>query len=310
MPVSVIIPTYNGVDLLKKHLPSVLKALRQHDEIVIVDDCSIDSTVPWLTQIFDLETTTCSVKDTFCFKGIQKDIDVKVLVNQTNQRFASSCNRGVEIAKSEIVILLNNDVSPEKDFLKYLLPHFKDKKVFAVGCKELAANEKNKEYGRNEAHFERGFLVHNRAEFQNEQETFWASGGSSAFRRIMWLRLKGFDLDYRPAYWEDIDLSYRARCKGWKIAFEPKATVHHIHESTNTSVFGKGKMEVMAYKNSILFVWKNANGIEMIQHFVWLPYHLIFTTIRSQGRFFIGFLVALKQAIFKPFQAFFPPLSS
>lgn len=294
MPVSVIIPSFNGVALLKKHLPQVIKSLRKHDEIVVVDDASTDATIPWLTEVFHLKSVSTPIKDTFCFRSIYKDMDIKVLVNQTNQRFASSCNRGVETAKSEIVILLNNDVSPDRDFLSFLLPHFRDKKVFAVGCLELAANEGNKKYGRNEAHFERGFLVHNRAKYQDGSETFWASGGSSAFRKTMWDKLKGFDLSYRPAYWEDIDLSYRARKRGWKIEFEPKALVHHVHESTNIGVFGKNRMEVMAYKNSILFMWRNARGRELLDHFIWLPYHMVFTVLRSRGRFLLGLGEAIK----------------
>lgn len=294
MPVSVIIPTYNGLTLLKKHLPAVFKALRRHDEVVIVDDASTDDSILWLTENYKLQFEVVKQKDAFCFTGIHKDIDVKVLVNRANLRFAASCNLGVASAKSEVVILLNSDVSPDKEFLRYLLPHFRDKKIFAVGCKELAANEHDKEYGRNEAHFERGFLVHNRAQYQNGRDTFWASGGSAAFRKLMWDKLGGFDLAYRPAYWEDIDLSYRARRRGWQVIFEERAIVHHVHESTNASVFGKKQMEVMAYKNSILFMWKNARGTLLAQHLVWLPYHLIFTSIRSEGRFLKGFFLAIR----------------
>lgn len=294
MPVSIIIPSFNGLKLLNKHLPSVIGAARKHDEIIIVDDASMDASVAWLIEEYGLQSRSSKTSDARVFMAPYKDVDIKLILNDANQRFAASCNRGVDFSKSEIVVLLNNDVSPERDFLKFVLPHFKDKKVFAVGCMELAANEENRQYGRNEAHFERGFLVHNRAKDQDETETFWASGGSSAFRKTMWEKLEGFDLDYKPAYWEDIDLSYRARMKGWKIKFEPKAIVHHVHESTNTSVFGKHKMEVMAYKNSILFMWKNAKGKELLNHLLWLPYHLVFTTIRSQGRFLWGFLVAVR----------------
>ncbi len=297
MPVSVIIPTYNGLALLKRHLPSVLEALRHHDEIVVVDDASTDASVSYLTKFFALKSVKSPPQNTFYFVGTYKGVDIKVIVNRYNLRFAASSNLGVRESKSEIVILLNNDVSPSKKILEFLLPHFQDKKVFAVGCKELATNEGNKEYGRNEAHFERGFLVHNRARYQDGSETFWVSGGSGAFRKTMWEKLKGFDLAYRPAYWEDIDLSYRAKLKGWKVEFEPKAMVRHVHESTNVSVFGKKRMEIMAYKNSLLFMWKNARGQQLIDHFLWLPYHLIFTTLRSKGRFLQGFFLSLIQLI-------------
>lgn len=290
--VSIIIPSYNGVSLLKKHLPQVLASMRQGDELIIVDDASTDASVAWLQEKWSLEKEK-ETPDVLLWSGKDKKRTVKVLVNRTNQRFASSCNRGVASAKHELVILLNSDVSPEADFLEYLLPHFEDSQVFAVGCKELATNEDNKEYGRAGGAFMRGFLVHWHEDDQTRTDTLWVAGGSGAFRKSMWEELKGFDLDYKPAYWEDIDLSWRARARGWKVLFEPKSVVHHVHESTNQSIFGQQRMEVMGYKNSILFMWKNARGIELLKHILWLPYHLIFTTVRSKGRFLQGFMAAL-----------------
>lgn len=294
MNVSVIIPTYNGKALLEKHLPSVISSLQTEDEIIIVDDASTDESVSWLTEEFSLQSASSTVPDTTLFLGAYKKIDLKVLINGSNQRFSSSCNRGVLSAKHEIIVLLNNDVSPRKDFLPPLIAHFDDQQVFAVGCKEIATHEGNKEYGRSEAHFERGYYVHARASDQNGTDTAWVSGGSGAFRKSMWEKLSGFDLDYRPAYQEDIDLSYRARLKGWKVLFEPKSVVYHNHESTNASVFGKNQMEIMSFKNGLLFMWKNAKGMELLKHFFWLPYHVVFTTLRSRGLFLQGFIQALK----------------
>ena len=99
---------------------------------------------------------------------------------------------------------------------------------------------------------------------------------------------------YKPAYWEDIDLSWNAREKyGWKILFEPRSQVYHNHETTNVSVFGLRRMETMASRNQWLFVWKNIRGLKLLQHFLWLPYHLTFTTVRTKGVFAIGFFQAV-----------------
>lgn len=287
--VSAVVTTYNGLKLLRKHLPAVLACLRPGDELVIVDDASSDSSVAYLIDTYKLDSES--------LQGSFKRIKIRVLVNKINQRFAASCNRGVVVASNPLIFLLNNDVSPEADVLEHLLPHFAEKTVFAVGCKELAASEGDKEYGRAEGAFKRGFLVHQRCEDQNDTETLWVAGGSGLFRRFMWMKLHGFDLDYKPAYWEDIDLSWRAREKGWQVLFEPKAIVHHVHESSNASVFGKRRIEIMAYKNSLLFMWKNARGMVVLEHLFWLPYHLIFTTIRSRGTFLLGFWEAIKTVV-------------
>ena len=292
MRVAIVIPTYNGKHLLEQNLPQVLASLRPADQLIIVDDASSDGSVVWMRDFFSLRQSSRS-DDFICYSSIYKNREIKVLVNQSNMRFASSCNRGVESANGEVVVLLNNDVVPKANFLDSLIHHFSDRNVFAVGCKEIATHQNNREFGRSELSFERGFFVHRRASDQNKSETAWVAGGSGAFRKSLWKEIGGFDLRYYPAYWEDIDVSFGAKRRGWKVLFEPQSIVYHNHESTNASVFGKRQVEIMGFKNQILFTWKNSNFIQLMQHLLWLPYHLTFTTYRSKGEFLLGFLQAV-----------------
>jgi len=281
--VSVVIPNYKNLPLIK-HLPAVIKACPDA-EIIVVDDASPDNTVTYLKKHFP---------------------EVKVVANKTNQRFAVSCNIGFKAATKDIVILINSDVAPKKNFLKPLVNHFKDPKVFSVGCLEIQRlNGKKDISGKNQCQFKRGFLIHSASKINSFTKTTtncWTSGGSMACDRKKYLEIGGMDKLFKPAYWEDIDLSWRAREKhGYKILFEPKSQVFHNHETTNVSVFGKKKMETMATRNQILFVWKNIRGHRLLQHFIWLPYHLILTTIRTQGVFLIAFFQAiLKTKRFNP----------
>lgn len=264
--VSIIIPNYKKLPLIK-HLPKVIAA-SQGSEIIVVDDASPDDTVQYLSKHFP---------------------QVKVVVNQTNQRFAVSCNHGVQAAKSDIVVLLNSDVAPKPGYLKPLIKHFSDSKVFAVSCLEI---QKSGVSGKNHCQYKRGFLIHSAAPIGSGNNC-WATGGSSAFDRKKYLQIGGMDPLYKPAYWEDIDLSWRARQQGFKILFEPQSQVFHNHETTNVSVFGQRKMELMALRNQILFVWKNIRGRRLVEHFLWLPYHLVLTTIRTKGLFLTAFLQAV-----------------
>jgi GT2 family glycosyltransferase len=273
--VSIVIPNFKKEPLIK-HLPAVLKAC-PHAEIIIVDDASPDDTVEFLKKHFS---------------------KVKVIRNQTNQRFAASCNIGFAAAKGEVVVLLNSDVAPKANFLSPLINHFNDDQVFAVGCLEMqTVNGRRQFSGKNTCQFKRGFLIHSAALITNKQKAVnncWASGGSAAFDRQKYLILGGMDTLYKPAYWEDIDLSYRAREeKGWKVLFEPRSQVFHNHETTNFSVFGAKKMQAMASRNQFLFVWKNIRGRQLLEHWLWLPYHLILSTIRTQGVFLLAFFQAL-----------------
>ncbi len=276
MKTSVVIPSYNGKNLLQKNLPKVVEACKGC-EIIVVDDASTDGTTEFLKQKFP---------------------QVKVIIHQKNLRFASSCNTGVKAASGEVVVLLNNDAVPRKDFLKPLISDFKNKNVFSVGCKEIEKKDgKEIVSGRNGGKFYRGFLIHWREKDQNKKDTLWNFGGSVAVNRKKYLSSGGMDPIYQPAYWEDIDLSWRARQKGWEIIFEPKSVVYHQHETTNIRELGKKQMQRAAFKNQIIFVWKNIRGIKLLQHFLWLPYHLLFTTIRSKGQFLQGFLWAIKTLI-------------
>ncbi len=298
MNVSVVIPTYSGKAQLSKNLPSVFDALLKGDELLIVEDAGTDDTVSFLTKTYSLHRSKDPAPAASNVSvGSHHGVSIVLIESEQNRRFAATCNLGVSLAKHAVIILLNNDVSVQKNFRQPLLTHFAENSVFAVGCKEIATSEGNKEYGRAEGWFERGFFVHKRADNQNGSDTAWVAGGSGAFRKSMWDELEGFDTDYKPAYWEDIDLSYRAQQKGWKTLFEPQSIVFHNHESTNSSVFGKKQMEIMAYKNQILFMWKNASSSQLISHFAWLPYHLVFTTLRSHGTFLHGLVKALQTTL-------------
>ncbi len=268
--VSVVIPTYNGRSLLEKHLPAVLLACKKC-EVIVVDDASTDDTGDWLTKNYP---------------------QIRLITLQTNLRFARACNIGVKKARGELILLLNNDVSPKHDFLSPLLSHFDDPNIFAVGCLEV--NEKGEMSGRSEAHFERGTIRHFKAPDQSRSNTLWVSGGSGIFRKLLWVKLNGFDELFTPAYDEDRDLCYRALKRGYQVLFEPKSVVEHRHESTNQKVFNSLMLESAKHKNALLFLWKNISSKNYFrQHLLWLPYHILFTSIRTKGTYLVGLIWAL-----------------
>lgn len=279
--VSVVIPTFNGLHLLQKHLPSVIAALRQDDELIIVDDCSLDGTQASLIATYALQES--DKQNLWVGKvGGDNSPTFKLISPEENQRFAGACNLGVQVASNDLVFLLNNDVSPKKNVLEFLIPYFEDFDCFAVGCKEYEHNEDGEVSGRNILWFERGRFMHAKARTMVSGETAWVSGGSGLFDRNKWVLLGGFDKRFYPAYWEDIDLSFRARKRGWKVLFEEKAVVFHKHESTNSDVFGQRRIDKMSLKNGTVFVLKHASFSEYLKYLLWKPYwfvkllHLLF----------------------------------
>ncbi len=273
--VSVVIPTYKGGILMKKNLPSVLESLRDGDEVVIVDDGGFKETLVWLKKKFKLGRGM--EKDDFTlYKGKyvrgKKKIELSYVLNHTNLRFAANSNRGVELAAKPLIFLVNDDVSLYPDTIKKLVPHFKNKNLFAVSCLEFDHEHNGFKSGKNKLWFERGMFIHSRGDDLAAGPTAWASGGSAMFSREKWLELGGFDLAYYPAYWEDIDLSQMATEKGWQVLFEPAARVDHNHETTNTDVFGQKKMEEMSWRHANIFTWKHADFWQKIAYLLWKPY--------------------------------------
>lgn len=279
--ISVVIPSYRGVHLYEKNLQSVLDCMRDQDELVVVDDASgsEDNTIAWFEKKFAIrKQENTPVKETDFYVGEyienKKKLRIVLLVNQKNQRFGASSNRGFAASQNELIFLINNDVAPYKDCLKYLIPHFDNEKVFAVGCLEHEKHV-NEIGGRNKLWFERGMFLHSRYKDLSGGETAWASGGSAMFRKSIFEKIGGFDKLYYPAYWEDIDLSFQARKLGYSVLFEPKAEVDHNHETTNRSVFGEKKINDMSWKNAKKFTWKNGNIWQKISFILWQPYWFI-----------------------------------
>jgi GT2 family glycosyltransferase len=272
LSISVVIPNYNGQELLRKNLPKVFEAAN-NAEIIIVDDASTDKSLEILN----------------CFKS-----KIKIIRNEKNLGFSSSINRGVNEARGEIIVLLNTDVAPEKIFLKSLMPHFEDSDVFAVGCMDKSIeNGKIVLRGRGVGEWKRGFLIHSRGEI-DRTNTLWVNGGSGAFRKNIWDRLGGLDELYSPFYWEDIDLSYRALKSGYKTIFEPKSIVVHEHEKgAIKNVYSDSAIRKIAYRNQFIFVWKNATDLNLqLLHLFWLPFHFLKALVGGDANFFAGFFQA------------------
>lgn len=286
MNLSVIIPNYNGEELLKKNLPKVFESISSHKEgsaeVIVIDDCSVDNS--WETLV--------SFKSKIKFS--YPEICFKIIKNEKNLGFSSNINKGVRNSEGDILLLLNTDVVPEKDFLMPLLKHFEDEKTFAVGCMDKSI-EGGKVIlrGRGLGEWKRGLFIHSRGEVDKEN-TLWINGGSGAFRRSIWEKLGGFNGLYNPFYWEDIDASYRALKSGYAIFFEPKSVVTHEHEKgAIKSSYSNSEVKAIAYRNQFIFVWKNITDPSMrLSHLFWLPFHIFSAFLRKDFAMIKGILRA------------------
>ncbi|MBU0572844.1 glycosyltransferase family 2 protein [Patescibacteria group bacterium] len=240
--VSIIIPSYNTEWLLEKNIPHVLSAQKNEKnniiEIIVVDDASPDGSVGLLKKKFP---------------------EVKVVQHKINRGFSSSVNTGARTSKGDLLVLLNTDVIPERDFLVSTLPLFKDNNVFAISLSE-------KDYSWAKGEFKNGFVEHGAGiKTKKVHDTFWVSGGSGVFRRNYWMSLGGMDEKLlSPFYWEDLDLSYRALKRGYKLLWDPDARVLHKHEST-IGLLPKKYVGRIRERNQLIFIWKNITSPTLIR---------------------------------------------
>jgi GT2 family glycosyltransferase/glycosyltransferase involved in cell wall biosynthesis len=241
--VSVVIPNWNGRDLLEQYLPSVIAALagNPENEIIVVDDGSTDGSVEFVRRTFP---------------------GIKLLALDRNLGFGGGSNAGFRAAKNDIVVLLNNDMQVSPDFLQPLLEGFRDELVFAVSCQIFFRDpaKLREETGLTQGWWQDGGLkVRHRADpgIQDLFPCFYGGGGSCAFDRRKFLELGGFDELLAPFYLEDTDIGYMAWKRGWKVLYQPRSIVYHEHRGTIGKRFSETQIQAVLKKNQMLFCWKN-----------------------------------------------------
>ena len=275
--ISVVIPNWNGKKLLERNLPPLIEAMDYYGgeyEIIVVDDGSIDGSPQFISDTYP---------------------SLRVIRLERNHGFPVAVNRGVGAAKHDLVLLLNSDIRVEKNFLSPLLIYFDKERTFAVSNKTM----KNENTVLTQAHimeFRCGFLREAFRKEQNEPSfAFGASGGHGLFDRNKFVELGGFDEIYSPFYYEDADLSYRAWKRGYWVYYEPRSIVYHTHQATIGKGFSKRYINFVFNRNRLIFLGKNLTDSDLLlQHFLFLPFFLLWNSIRNPA-VFLSFLTALKK---------------
>ena len=267
---SVVIPNWNGRDLLAKYLPSVIEAM-QGNEIIVVDNGSSDGSADFIRSTFP---------------------QVKLLALPQNLGFGGGSNAGFRAATNDVVVLLNSDMRVAPDFLAPLLEGFRDPDVFAVSCQIFFSDpaKVREETGLTQAWWQDGGLRvrhRNDSEIRDLYPCFYGGGGSCAFDRNKFLELGGFDHLLSPFYLEDTDLGFMAWKRGWKVLYQPRSVVYHEHRGTIGKKFSPEYIQGILKKNFLLFCWKNVHEWpRLLSHFVfaWAGALLTVTFGEVQGR--------------------------
>ena len=277
--ITLVITNWNGKDLLRECLPSILKAVafdsKRLYEIMVVDDCSTDDSLKILEEEFS---------------------DVKILKTPVNMGFQRANNYGIKKGDSRLVMPMNNDIKLDEDALFHLAEHFEQGNVFSVSGKFYGFDEKTFLYGNRGGYFKNGHFYLYEKEPDDNSQTLFACGGAFMVDRKRYLELGGFDNLYHPLYYEEIDLSYRALKRGWEVCYEPKSIAYHKVQSTITKQEKKRSIQLISARNNYLFVWKNILDPSFTLQFIFfIPLFLIRDLFKLKSRFWVAFFMAIKR---------------
>lgn len=208
--VSIVVLNYNGKKYLENCLSSIIKQNGPPYEIIVVDNASSDGSAEYVRSTFP---------------------SVRLVENDKNLGFAGGNNRGVEEAKGEFVVLLNNDTTVERGWLAELIAPLERGEAALVSSRVFTE-------GIDPRYYEKGgtlsLLGYNIMRvFDDDEMLFNATGCSMAFPRSLFP--KPFDEDYF-CYSEDAFLSFRARFKGLVVKQAPRSVVHHIGSATTNRI--------------------------------------------------------------------------
>ena len=269
--ISVIIPTFKNPELLVNNLNNNLPYLRDCEIIVVNDD-----------------PTTSLKKD---LKQFEK---IKLIENKKNLGFGESINQGAKMANGQFLMLLNSDVLLTNNNYQSATNNFHNNpSLFAVSFAQV---EKNSQVvGKNRLFWYKGFYQHEAIKDNQPGENGWAEGGSCLIDKEKFRLLGGFDKIYSPYYWEDIDLSYRGKKRGWLIIFDPKIKVIHHHKLTIGKYYDRKKIEIIAFRNQLIFTWRNMKTLQQkIENLYYLFLLIIKSLIKGNLIYINGLISALK----------------
>ena len=267
-PVAVVIVSWNSAGYLPDCLDSLRRLTRRPAEIVVVDAASADDSVALVEREFP---------------------EVCCLPQRENVGFCVGNNLGFAATNSPFVLALNPDTKLEPDFLERLLPSFDDPSVGLAGGKLLRFDRKTldsagQELGRSRQPIDRGYGRPDDGRFDCDAEVFGVCGAAALYRRRMLESVRdGRDGFFDPAFFaffEDLDLAWRARKLGWKAVYRHEAVGYHArggsaerrHPLQRWASMLRRRPEVQYHiaKNRYLSILRNDSVAGYLAHAPWI----------------------------------------
>jgi GT2 family glycosyltransferase len=238
--VTVVIVTWNGRPHLDDCLTAVAAQRGVRFETILVDNGSTDGTADYVRQRYP---------------------SVRLVVLPENRGFAGGNNAGVAAARAPLVALLNNDTAADPSWLAALVRALDERSGFALVTSRIVYMHDPQMIDSAGDGFLRAGGAFKRchgmraAEAAESLEVFGVCGAACLMPKAVFDELGGFDEDFFASH-EDVDLSYRARLRGYRVRYAPDAIVRHRgsgtlgRHSARAIFYGQRNLEWVYLKNS------------------------------------------------------------
>ncbi len=211
--ISIVIPNYNGRNLLEEYLPYTFAAVESAGvayEVIVVDDASTDASVEYLKQSYP---------------------QIKLLQNAQNSGFSYTCNQGIAVAQNDWILLLNSDVKLTSGYFEQQFKYFEVDDTFGVMGRIIdMEGDRIQDAARlpkfNGLKLKTAFFYYT----ENPGDhlyTFYLSGANALIDAAKLKQIGGFYELFSPFYCEDMELSLRAWKMGWKCYYEHQSVCRH-----------------------------------------------------------------------------------
>ena len=257
MKTTFIVVNYNGERSIEKCLRAILNQSYRKFDILVIDNNSEDGSIEMITKIKN-----------------DSGADIELIRNKENEGFAKAVNRGIEVASSKYIALVNNDAILKSDWLEKMVNAAKgDEKAGTFASKIYFMNGLLDSVGHA---IYRGFAVVDRGCFEKDEGQYGTSvyvpgacAAAAFYRKELFDDIGLFDEDYFM-YNEDVDLSLRALLMGWKIRYVPEAVAYHFH-SASTGFHS----DFLVYYNNRNWVWTYVKNVPSTLFWRELPWFLL-----------------------------------
>ena len=221
---AIVILNWNGAEMLKKYLPSVLQYSKDEAVVYVADNASTDISIALLKEQFP---------------------EVKLILLEKNWGFAEGYNKALEQVDAEYYLLLNSDIEVTPGWLMPMLSFMEShEEVAACQPKLLSIFQRDSfEYAgacggyldRYGYPFCRGrvfdVVEQDRGQYDEPAKVHWATGAALLVRARIYKEVGGLDARFF-AHQEEIEMCWRMRIRGYQIYCLPESKVYHVGGGT------------------------------------------------------------------------------